>query len=589
MNRILKFRNLVALVVLIIAGAWISYVPILSAGRIQAAIEKRMGRSVTVAGGAGYVFSPVFGIGLHDVSMVGAGALAEPVAKAKTLIVPSSVWQVLSGQMSDDVVLLDGADINIVLNAEGRSNVMAEQNPASAKTDARGSDAKPIIVKIHDGHFRFHDERSNSGFEVTQISGDTQLRDDGSVNAAGSAVMNEQFVNYQVNLASLQRSLAEGSPIDLNVDGVASTFAFTGRLATNGKLNLAGQADVGSTDLPRLLKWLGMPLKGFDQAKTFSLSGALDANGSVFQLKNASVKLASMTGKGDVEFDASGERPRLKSNLGFDQVDLNLYQTAKAESAAASASWTEQPIELSDLNALDAELAISTNKLIYNGLQTGPATLEATLVNRVLHAELKSQALAKGTGEAIIDFDAAQLPPKLQLDLSFQNVEAKSVLDPLFSVTWLSGPLTLNAKLSAAGDNQAALLSNLSGTVQAKLDQGSVTGVDLGNLTSLASKDGSEGWLGGTTSSMSADLKATLNDGVATLGDSKIEGAGVSLTPQGEIDVLRKSLDLTADAGLPVKLQLKGPWQKPKIYADLGSVLENPKAVKKLLGKLIGN
>ncbi len=589
MTRIFSRFGLVIVVLLIVAGAWLAYIPILNAGRIHAAIEKRTGRTLNVAGGAGYVLSPEFGIGLHDVSLGGSGALAEPVVKANTLILPAGIWQVLTGQSSGDRIILDGADINVVLSADGRSNVWADEDASTAKTDAQAAEAKSFSVTLYDGHFRYHDERSKSGFEVKQISGDTKFGGDGSVASAGSGVVRDQFVNFQLNLASLRRGLAEGSPFDFNMDGVASTFAFTGRLATGSKLNLAGQADVGTTDLPRFLRWIGMPLKGLDQAKMFSLSGGVDVSETGFQMKDTRIKLASMTGKGDVDFETSAPRPLLKANLGFDKVDLNLYQNVKGESTTALSSWGEKPIELFDLDAVDAQVSLSTNAVIYNTLKTGPATLTASLRNRVLQASLKSGALAQGAGEIDVEFDAAQLPPKLRLDLDFKNVEAKTVLASLFGITWMTGPLTFVAKLSASGDTQAAFISNLAGSLDAKLENGAVTGVDLSKLIGLASADGADGWLGTATTSVTASTTATITDGVAILGESRVASAGVNVVPAGEIDLLRQSLDLSADAGLPVKLSIKGPWQKPKIYADLGSVLENPKAIKKLLGKLIGN
>ena len=54
-----------------------------------------------------------------------------------------------------------------------------------------------------------------------------------------------------------------------------------------------------------------------------------------------------------------------------------------------------------------------------------------------------------------------------------------------------------------------------------------------------------------------------VSEGVATLGENQLDGASVSLHTEGEIDLLRKALDLTT--GPDVKVKIQGPWGKPTL------------------------
>ena len=62
---------------------------------------------------------------------------------------------------------------------------------------------------------------------------------------------------------------------------------FTGRLGTHDGINLAGAIDATAPDLRLLAKWLGSDVRGNAGLKNFSLAGAMDLRGAVFNLAKA--------------------------------------------------------------------------------------------------------------------------------------------------------------------------------------------------------------------------------------------------------------------------------------------------------------
>jgi AsmA protein len=521
--------TLVLVLAIFLFGIWLILVPAQIAGKIKQAIELRTGRELIVSGGSSLMFSPALGVALHDVSLTGASAMAEPVLRAKNLMVPLSLVQLIAGQGSTDSLVLEGAQINVILNAQGHANVLIEQTPDAGKTDADAQPGQPLHVKIIDGTFHFSDLRNGNEFELHQLSADVDYGE--ALTAAGSATVKNQRIHFSSTLNSLSRAFAEGSPLDLTVDGAGGSFSFSGRVATGGNLNLAGQALLESTDAPRLFNWLGVKLQGFGALKKISLSGALDAQGNVFLLKQAKLKVANMNAEGEVSFSNAGERPNLTAALGFNVLDFNLYQPAQA---ATTRGWSEKPINIADINAVDAQFKISANKMLYGTLVTGPATVEGSLKDRALSATIKSDAVAGGTALLDVSFDAQQLPPKLKLDVALTAVEGKSFLPAIIGQHWLSGPLTVAANLSASGESQAAMISSLAGDVDAKIEGGSIRGLDFAQ-------------------NANAQAKLTLADGVATLGENSFAGTG-------EVDILRQALALSIAGRL-----IKGPWDAPVI------------------------
>ncbi len=543
-------------------GAWMSYFPVLVSGRFAKNFAAKIGRSVEVQKGAGYVFSPVFGIGLNDVSFAGASALAEPVVRAKQLIIPITFGQIFSSQFSIETLILNDADVAVTINAQGHSNVLIELNPTTEKTDVNAVVAQPITVTVLNSRFHFSDERTTSAFKLEQVSGAAQFLNDGGLTWRGTTALNSQFITIDATLGSIARSFAEGSPLDLNIDGVASALAFSGRIATANSLNLAGTADLSSQDAPRLLRWLGVDIKGLNDNKTLTLSGPLESSGSVFKFKDAALSYAAMQAKGDLTFAAGKLRPKLSANLAFNTLNFDAYKT---NGLKAGPGWDERPFNLDDFGAIDAEFSVSTTTLKYNGLELGSSSLEDSLKDHMLDVTMQGEAQSGGSVKIVAALDLHQNPAKFNLTLDLNRVEATEILGGLLDTKFVSGPLTLTSTLSSSGTSQAALISNLSGTVNAAIENGALSGVDLRNTLASVAANPPEGWGGETTPIVRAQLSATVLEGVATLGDNQFEGAGLSLQSTGEIDLLRQSLNLSVVPKALSPISISGPWSKPKI------------------------
>ena len=533
----------IALLAFIILGGWFSYLPSVIAANIKTELREKTGRALTI-GSSSYGFVPQFGIALRNVTVAGTSELIDPVIHADQILVPLSMVQLLTGRASPQTLVVDGADIRVGFDGVGHTNVFAGESPKAWPE---------FHVQLSNSSFHYFDERSGDQFGFDQISGLADFSSEGEISSSGSAVVNGQFVNFNAALASLERAFSDGSPLDLSVEGVASSFSFSGRLATAKRLNLAGTTEVNSTDAPRLMKWLGADLSHLTELKNLALSGALDSDGPVMFLTGANLKLGDMSAKGDISFSNAGERTSITAALGFDYLDFNLFRPV------VDRNWSDKPIDYSGLGAADVQFRFSANALDYGSLKTSAATVEGTLQNRVLKAAIKSQDIAGGTGQFGVGLDATQLPPKLKLDVSLANVAAKPVLAALINQSFLSGGLTLEAHLAATGNSQAELISTLSGDASVSLDASTISDVTLSTLATQPM----DGWNGGQTPNVKGQAQFTVSEGVAKLGDNELDASGVSLHSEGEIDLLRKSLDVTT--GPDVKVKIQGPWAKPTL------------------------
>ena len=137
---------------------------------------------------------------------------------------------------------------------------------------------------MESGSASFLDERSGQAFSLEDASAKIVIGEDGELVVQGTAALNNQFADIEAQVKSLQRVGEDGSPFDLTITAPALTVNFTGRLATREGINLAGAIDATSPDLRQLAKWLGSEIAGSTGLKNFSLAGALDSKGAVFNL-----------------------------------------------------------------------------------------------------------------------------------------------------------------------------------------------------------------------------------------------------------------------------------------------------------------
>jgi AsmA-like C-terminal region len=547
--------SLIAILAVVFGAVLAALLPQRYASDVKTVIENQSRYHLEISGGSGFTLAPVMGVALYDVSISSPAALTEPLIHIDRLVVPLD-------RKEASPLYLEGADLDLVFDAQGHANLKAVPSQNAAKSEINGDQPRPFTFKVINGSMEYHNARSGAHFAISHIAGDLVILNDGSSTAQGSAVIKSQPIKFTSSLSSLSRLVEEGSPIDLNIQGAETSFAFSGRADTQNGLSLAGRADVQTQNLPQLLTWIGMPIAGISGTKNFAITGALLSYDADFNLKNSEFSLATMKGKGDVSYSATGVRPKITASVGLDHLDLNAYQAVGGP--AASQHWNEAPFKLDDLRVIDANLKINTQKIEYSSLETGPTSVQATLKDRTLHVDLKGYS-----GSAVLDFNAAVEKPKLTFDLELKRMEAQSLLG---QQKIIAGPVTLSAHLAGTGISQAEIISTLSGVLSGKLEAGKIFGAQLNEIAATSPA----GWGGGSTDGVTAAAHLDISEGVATVSQANIDTPLRSLKLEGEVDILRQAFNLRIAS---LKMKMDGLWRQPRFAPDDGGLL---KTLKKL-------
>jgi uncharacterized protein involved in outer membrane biogenesis len=286
------------------------------------------------------------------------------------------------------------------------------------------------------------------------------------------------------------------------VNGNRDQLRFDQRLsALNGTLKAAGKADLQAglpgidaaleLDHPNLSVLLGELLRDASVPKGL---GPLALEGQL-STSQGSVKLARLTGKvagvdlvtGDLDLALDGARPKVTAELTTGVLPLGALgapaaggKKAKSGNAGGGASnsagrapggarWSTKPIDLTGLNAFDAEVKLHAKALVADKLRLSNAEVEARLEGGLLtvkrfDAETYGGKVAlQGTADAR---STARDGLEVAATFSATNIEIKKLLQDMAETDRFSGPMSLSGDLKSRGGSEAALVSALNGRGQ---------------------------------------------------------------------------------------------------------------------------
>ena len=598
-------------IVIAMAMAFLFFIlPQLIQEKLATRIRERHGLALEVNGGAGISLANGLAVTLGGVTLSDPNASGVPLANISSVTVPTPLSSVFSGEGLRKAILED-AIFSFESTADALPSDSGTVTPETVKPAA-----KPFAIELRNAALKAVDKAHNLSISVTDITGEVALGEDGTLAAQLLGLLNGAATTLDLTIDDVVRLRHKGSPADVRLASGESQVVLSGRLGMARDLTFDGSVAAESPDVRRFLKVLGLDLKGFAAATPVALDAGLSISKSRASFNNLAFSLGAMQAKGVIDIQAASPRPQVKADLAFNAIDINAYRAVpKATPATApldlapnlQKDWSEQPFDLSDLKALDAGIILTADSFTAGAITTGAVTLKANLVDGGLTAEVATDALHGGKGQLKLTLAQAETA-KLALDFSTENTDAKAFLTEAFGVTFLNGPVNLSAALTAEGQSPAQLVSTLAGAATLTLGNGSIAGLDLAVLAGLVARDDAEGWgmaAKAATTLTSAKASATFGDGIATLKDTYMQAAGLGLSVTGNVDLLRRAIDLQAQPStgggttFPVAIRARGPWDKPKLTAkleadDLSDEIEDvakdaAKKAKKALKKLFDN
>ncbi|MEO3431035.1 AsmA family protein [Pelagibius sp. CAU 1746] len=609
-------------------------------GEIQARVKEQTGRDLRIDGGISLSLLPSLAVSVENVGFANApGASTPEMATIDRLDVALQILPLLSGEVAIDRFILDKPVITLEVDKNGRPNWQLDTAAAAPSGDGGGSsgtggaaDAGGSLkelrlgdVRLVDGTLTYIDHQGGQEFKVSDVNMELSLPSLTSPFAAeGSAVWNSQKVSLEIDAESPQALMSgETSKLAMKVDSAPVTFSFDGAARNAGALGLQGALALDVPSIRELAAWAGQPLDfPGDGLGPFNIAGELEMVGAKVALTNAKIRLDEINGDGLFSVDATGAKPFIKAELNVEELNVNPYLPPEQEGAAAGGSgggasggsgggtagggdWSDDPIDVSALGLLNADLAFNAGGILFKDVKIGKSSLAVILKDSKLTADLAEMQLYDGAGKGKITVDGSSGKPSLAADFDLANFQAGPFLNDLAKFDRILGTTESKVSVKSSGGTQRELVSNLNGNGAVVFRDGAIKGINLAAMMRNISVAAIESSFDEAQATDFAELSGTFKiaKGIVTNDDLTMVAPLVRMTGAGTVPLPPRTVDYTVKpklvgslegqggqsdlAGVAVPIKVSGPWSdlsyKPDLAGALKEQIKDPGAVMEKL------
>ncbi len=281
-------------------------------------------------------------------------------------------------------------------------------------------------------------------------------------------------------------------------------------------------------------------------------------------------------------------KPKITTNLKIKSLNLgdnsnsnssavNL-ESNKEKNISSNYPWSDDKIDLSFLNKIDGDFAVTIEKIVKGGLLFDNIKIILTLANGVLDLKSLNGNMYGGRldGSGQISSHDNQ---SIFFKTSLKGADIQNILHQDGKIKITQGKMNFDTDLKTRGQTQHQYISNLFGTSEITVSNGKISGFDLqkviDSLQKIKSLDNvlfmlNSSFSGGETNFKQLDIHADIKEGVANIQKFKIDMPSVSLLANGNINLPEYSLDLSGVVNVDIKYM---PSLKVNIYGSI----DNPK------------
>lgn len=460
-------------------------------------VSARTGRELNIDGPFKFSVFPSIGLEVNDLKLSNASGFGDaPFATVGQARVSVRLVPLLRRQLHADKIVLKGLRMSLAIRKDGTSN-WADLGNASEPAAAKSS-------------------RSSSSFPFS-----SQRIDGLDLSDAELEFLDERAgVHYRLSHLTF-RSGALGTsaptPIELSVkhENLITRNQLNLSLKTLASINI----DHGAVEMPDIRMIID------DSTLTGSL--AVRSRDSAM--------------------------PSLKFNLDIDTLDLDRYLLADTNTAAEK-DGAPIAIPSQQLAGVDIDGIVRIGRLTASGITLTDAELGLRVEDRVLRTDPLKASLYGGSLTGDLVLNAGSATPKVSMDVALDSVQFSSLASDLLDFDQLSGSASGQIQAAGRGASSDALLRDLDGSLELRLDEGAFEGIDLWYQIrmALALANGEPGPLDNTGRTVFSQMNSTgtINNGSVNLRKLQAELPFLGISGQGSVDLVTSEMDINIDAAL---------------------------------------
>ncbi|HHK73555.1 MAG TPA: AsmA family protein, partial [Rhizobiales bacterium] len=517
-------------------------------------VREQTGRSLTIGDGTRLSFFPSIGIDLKNVILSNPPNMGDgEMLQARAIRLNLQLWPLLKKRIKVDEFILDHPIIALAVDRKGRANWDFSNGASSSESD--GNDGQMLLpddvnlgdIRIEGGILGYADARSGTQSILKNIFVSVRLPSLAeALNMDGRFDWKGRTINFKSWLKSPKAVMEKQfSPSRLKITTRGMETGFEGNITLFSGLQANGSLDFTTPSVRDLAGWLGVQLPTPVGFGAFSMKSRIKWKGSTLALDNFSMLLDGMKAEGAALVRTGGKRPEIEATLAAGTINIDTYvgRGSKTASAApAKAGWSTAPIDLSGLDAVNADLRLSAARITYGKIKIGKSALALTLNNGVLKADLGELQLYKGRASGKLTIQGGKRSPAFAAVMSTSAVEALPLLSDAADFNWISGKAAFSYSVSAQGNTQKKMVSTLKGKGKFSFRNGAIEGINIAQMFRGLKKGTLNGWSRAPSaktdfSILSGSFK--IAKGIVSNSDLKLNGPLVRLSGEGRVDLPR--------------------------------------------------
>ena len=294
----------------------------------------------------------------------------------------------------------------------------------------------------------------------------------------------------------------------------------------------------------------------------------------------------------------------LRFDLSANAIDADRYLPPPAQGGAAAPATTPGTaasaagaLPLDALRALDVDGKASLGKLTVAKLRLSDIAVAIKAKEGLIRVKPIQAKLYEGSYSGNVVMDARGRQAKVSVDEALTGVQAGPLLKDLQGKDVLTGTTQLNMALHATGATPEDFKKTLNGESKFIFRDGAIKGINIPGMIRKAKAALTGAGVADTGPQQTdfAELSGSVQftNGIGTNKDLSLKSPLLRLAGDGTADLVQEQIDylakvtlvgtlegqggkeLTDLAGIPIPIRIKGPFDKPSIAPDLGSVLES--------------
>jgi AsmA protein len=607
-----RLFSLLGLILIAAVGTFFLIPYVVSAQTIRESVADQLealtGREVVVSGPASLSVFPSVSVRIGGVSIANAEGMGQEAFIAMDeLDVSVRLMPLLLGDVEIEHFVAVRPRFNFTVNAADRPNwrlggVASKASETRAKP-ASSPAAAPVKIGtflIRDGQIKYRNQRSGAAIDTSSINATVTWPSLASPMAtAGSLVWRGEVLSFKTR-SDDPIGLASGgtTPASVMVESSRFTVDVKGQFSTTVDFAVDGRINLQVPSVRALARWFDAELPQGLGLNKLSLASKFLVGGTKLAFSEAALGLDGNTAEGAIVVTLGGRRPQLQATLAASTFDLNPYLPARAAPSKESASgkdvapaapragWSVEPIDMSGLATINADLRLSAGKISARNYDLGSGAITASLKDGRLTAQVAELKAYGGQINATLAVDGSDEAPAVTTNFNVQGVALLKFLTDMAGFSRLDGKGDISGNLQATGGSMNELVESLSGKFTLAAQNGAIKGMDLAGIVQILRGKRLEGWLtaaGKDTKFDRLQAEFYFDKGIGENKDFLLKGPAIDITGSGLVDLPKRSLDyrlsaslvsLPADAATPpetalaLPLIVRGPWESPDIYPD---------------------